>query len=78
VTRNLYHYCNLDTFQSIIKNKCLRLSDLRKSNDLMERKWIFKVLEDSLIKTFEEIGISINLKEDYWYDKGIHNHITLV
>jgi hypothetical protein len=34
----LYHYCSVDTFQSIILSKTLWLSDLSKSNDSKEGK----------------------------------------
>lgn len=76
MSRCFYHYCSLDTFIAIISNKSLRLCDLSKTNDYMERKWILTILEDSLIKAFEKNEISINLKEDYCYDKGIHNHLA--
>lgn len=62
-------------FIAIISNKSLGLCDLSKTNDYMERKWILNILEDSLIKAFEKNEISINLKEDYWNDKG--KQITL-
>lgn len=78
MSRCFYHYCSLDTFIAIISNKSLRLCDLSKTNDYMERKWILNILEDSLIKAFEKNEISINLKEDYWYDKGIHNHLAFI
>jgi hypothetical protein len=78
MSRCYYHYCSLDTFIAIISNKSLRLCDLSKTNDYMERKWILNILEDSLIKAFEENEIIINLKEDYWYDKGIHNHLAFI
>lgn len=29
----IYHYCSLETFVQIIKNKTIRLSDLNKTND---------------------------------------------
>ncbi|WP_207636416.1 DUF2971 domain-containing protein [Alkaliphilus metalliredigens] len=44
----------------------------------MERKWILDILEESLGKAFEENQITINLKEDYWYNEGIHNHISFI
>lgn len=78
MSRCYYHYCSLDTFIAIISNKSLRLCDLSKTNDYMERKWTLNILEDSLIKAFEENEITINLKEDYWYDKGIHNHLAFI
>ncbi|WP_346867458.1 DUF2971 domain-containing protein [Clostridium sp. UBA1353] len=65
-------------FIAIISNKSLRLCDLSKTNDYMERKWILNNLEDSLIKAFEKNEIFINLKEDYCYDKGIHNRLAFI
>ncbi|MEG0308941.1 MAG: hypothetical protein RR636_13420 [Clostridium sp.] len=38
MSRCFYHYCRLDTFIAIISNKSLRLCDLSKTNDYMERK----------------------------------------
>lgn len=76
MSRKLYHYCSLETFIAIISNKCLRLSDLSKSNDYMERKWILNIIEEALDKSFKEEGIKINLREEYWYRDGINNHIS--
>lgn len=36
----LYHYCTLETFHSIITNRSIWLSDISKSNDSQELKWI--------------------------------------
>lgn len=74
--RKLYHYCSLETLIAIISNKCLRLSDLSKSNDYMERKWIMNIIEEALDKSFKDEGIIINLREEYWYSEGINNHIS--
>ena len=41
----IYHYCNLDRFLSITKNKELWLTDICKSNDSMEREWIYKLFD---------------------------------
>lgn len=76
MSRKLYHYCNLETLITIISNKCLRLSDLSKSNDYMERKWIVNIIEEALNKSFNDEGIIINLREEYWYGEGINNHIS--
>lgn len=73
--RCYYHYTSLEAFKTIISNKSLRLCDLRKTNDYLERKWIINILEKSLINSFEENGITINLKEDYWYDEESHTHL---
>lgn len=35
----VYHYCSTDTFYKIIANKTLRLSDIEKSNDFLEKNW---------------------------------------
>lgn len=35
----VYHYCSVDTFFQIITNHTIRLSDIEKSNDFMEKKW---------------------------------------
>ncbi len=43
----IYHYCSLQSFESIIKNKTLRLSNCFKTNDSLEMNWIFSLLEDS-------------------------------
>jgi len=75
MSRKLYHYCSLETLISIISNKCLRLSDLSKSNDYMEIKWIMNVLEEALDKSLKDEGIIINLREKYWYSDGVNNHI---
>lgn len=33
----VYHYCSVETFYQIITNHTLRLSDIEKSNDFMEK-----------------------------------------
>ena len=35
----VYHYCSVETFYNIILHHTLRLSDIEKSNDFMEKKW---------------------------------------
>lgn len=35
----VYHYCSVETFFQIITNHTLRLSDIEKTNDFMEKKW---------------------------------------
>lgn len=39
IPSTVYHYCNVETFFKIIQNHTLRLSDIEKSNDFMEKKW---------------------------------------
>jgi hypothetical protein len=38
----VYHYCSVETFYHIISNHTLRLSDIEKSNDFMEKKWAIR------------------------------------
>ncbi len=71
----IYHYCSLDTFVQIIKNKTIRLSDLDKTNDYMEKKWGIELLQDTLKKELENNSILMDLQEDYWYSDDAHNHI---
>lgn len=40
IPRILYHYCSLETFQNIVENKSIWLSDVQKSNDSKELEWI--------------------------------------
>lgn len=37
----LFHYCDLDTFLSIIQNRTLRFSDLNTMNDFSEGHWAY-------------------------------------
>lgn len=50
--KTLYHYCSLDTFYSIIKNKSIWLSDISKSNDSEELKWLHTQCENYLINSW--------------------------
>jgi len=72
---SVYHYCSLDTFYKVISNKCIRLSDLNKTNDYMEKRWISKILYTALKEELKECGITINLAENYWYSEGINSHL---
>ena len=45
---HLYHYCSLNTFEIIAKNKTLRLSDITRSNDSMELRYAINLIDDSL------------------------------
>lgn len=50
----LYHYCSNETFLNIIKNKTIRLSDICKSNDYMEAKWLLEYIEEEAIRQYKE------------------------
>ncbi|MBN1039286.1 DUF2971 domain-containing protein [Clostridium botulinum] len=76
----IYHYCSIDTFMAIIQNRCLRLCDLNKTNDYMEKKWSAKLIESSapvnlLKEELKIFDINMNLTEDYWYQDGVNNHL---
>ncbi len=49
----VYHYCNMTTFQSIITNKKIWLSDITKSNDSKELNWIVDFINSSFIDYYK-------------------------
>jgi hypothetical protein len=73
--RNVYHYCSIETFFAIITNKCLRLSDLNKTNDYMEKKWVLKLIDKFLIDCLNEYNIKLDLNDQYWYEENINSHM---
>lgn len=46
-----YHYCSLDTFLNILRNKSIYLSDPLKMNDTAEIKWYLNRINDVSKKT---------------------------
>lgn len=50
----LYHYCSLSTFYNIIKNRSIWLSDISKSNDSLELKWIKGQCRYYILKAFTD------------------------
>ncbi len=76
--KKLYHYCNLDTLMAILSSKSLRLSDLSKTNDFMERKWVLNIIEEALVEFFNEEKIKIKLKENFYYWEGIYSHMEYI
>lgn len=73
--RIVYHYCSIETFFAIITNKCLRLSDLNKTNDYMEKKWTLKLIDSVLIKSLKDWKINIDIKEEFWYSQDTKSHL---
>lgn len=71
----IYHYCSIETFYKIIKNKYIRLSDLNKTNDYMEKNWVFQYVEETLKSELENLEFSINLYEEYYYSDESNNHM---
>lgn len=51
---SLFHYCSTETFLNIIRNKTLRLSDVCKSNDYKETKWLLEYIEEEIIRQYKE------------------------
>lgn len=54
VPKTLYHYCSLQTFYSIIKNRSIWISDVGKSNDSLELKWIKGQCKYYILKVWAE------------------------
>lgn len=52
VPKILYHYCSLQTFQTIIENNSIWLSDISKSNDSKELQWIKGQCEFYILKAW--------------------------
>ncbi|MBQ8298311.1 MAG: DUF2971 domain-containing protein [Clostridia bacterium] len=52
VPKILYHYCSVDTFYNIIKNKSIWLSDISKSNDSLELQWLNKQCGTYVMKSW--------------------------
>lgn len=50
----LYHYCSLDTFYNIVKNKSICLSDLSKTNDSQELIWLKNDICEKLLPMIKE------------------------
>ena len=48
--KTLYHYCSVPTFYNIIKNKSIWLSDISKSNDSQELRWVLGELRVFMMK----------------------------
>lgn len=64
--RVLYHYCSLSTFKSILDNKSVWLSDIRKSNDSLELQWIMGQCQYYMLKAWNDYVKAV--KEDRGLD----------
>ena len=56
--KTVYHYCSLDTFLNIVKNKTIRLSDVNKYNDYLELKSLLNSIENATLKISEESDLA--------------------
>ena len=52
IPKTLYHYCSIETFYNIITNRSLWLSDISKSNDSQELKWLKDQCELYILKSW--------------------------
>lgn len=59
--KNLYHYCSLDVFLKIIKNKTIRFSDIMRSNDREEILLLFNQYVESQIEKHKENNLAIKM-----------------
>ena len=50
----VYHYCNMDTFNKIISNKELWLTDITKSNDSIKIFWIKDSIKNIFIEEYDK------------------------
>lgn len=71
----IYHYCTANTFMDIMSNKCIRMSDLNKTNDFQEKKWASMLISQVLKERFISNDIHFDLEEDYWYDESSPTHL---
>lgn len=72
----VYHYCSLPTFLKIFKTRTLWLSDISKSNDSMELKWVYLQYRDLLNKNIDNLDNEakkeiplVNMILDVWMEK---------
>ncbi|PXX55798.1 hypothetical protein DFR60_10272 [Hungatella effluvii] len=61
----VYHYCDLNAFLNIIKTRKLWLSDVKKSNDSIEGKYLALLMLQSL-----DSGIKLGFYDDKVYEES--------
>lgn len=52
---NVFHFCSIEVFHSIMKFYTLRLTDIQNSNDLSERVWIENKIQRHVIDKINEL-----------------------
>ncbi len=60
----VYHYCSVESFYGIISNSTLRLSDIDKSNDYMERKWLQRFILETALEEYEKKPFSFSFIDE--------------
>lgn len=71
----IYHYCSPEVFDLVVKNRTIRLSDLDKTNDYMEKEWGSKLIEKVLCEELCKRDISIDLRTQYFYSDDCTSHL---
>lgn len=66
----LYHYCSVEAFFNIIKNACLWMSDIEKSNDYQECVICRDIVNKKIQEYFNDDDEMIKAWET-WYDVGV-------
>lgn len=71
----IYHYCSPEVFDLIIRNSTIRLSNLDKTNDYMEKEWGSRLIENVLNNELKKEGINIDLRKPYFYSDNCLCHM---
>lgn len=50
----VYHYCSLESLNSILKHRALRLTNILKSNDSMEIQWICRYFDQAFHDAYDQ------------------------
>ena len=46
----VYHYCTVEALMNILNNRSIRLSDMEKSNDYAERRWMQEMIAEEFCR----------------------------
>lgn len=65
VPKTLYHYCSLPTFYSIVNSESIWLSDIGKSNDSLELKWIKGRCQYHILKAWVDYAKEVSNIKDH-------------
>ena len=60
---SIYHYCTVESFKSILEHKTIRLSDISKSNDPNEIKFIYEAYLKWIIENNQNSKFKKTIKE---------------
>ncbi len=58
--KTLYHYCSVQTFFNIMKNRSIWLSDIGKSNDSLELRWIKGRCQYYILKAWTDYAKAVS------------------